>query len=931
MKTAAAVAAIATASLTAVAAPALAATDTTPSSLVVGLRSDSVAATTVRALDAAPGIDVLSSSTTPALDSVTVTVAAGDRAGAVEALRDDPNVTYVEPKAVATVDSTSSPNDPSYAQQWGLSKIKAPGAWAYTTGNDVVVAVVDTGVSNITELSGRVLAGYDFVNNDSSPIDDNGHGTKAASVIAAAGDNATGIAGVCWTCQILPVKVMDAKGSGTTDVIAKGIVYAVDHNADVINLSLGSASDTQVIRDAVAYAASKNVVVIASAGNDGKTVPAYPAGVPAAIAVAGSDDNDARYSWSNYNSAGNAWVDVAAPGQNYAQGTDNKYYWYAGTSSAGPVVSGIAALARAAKPSATAEQIRAAIESTADPVGSWVAQGRVNAANALTAITGGVAPTPVVKDTTAPSAAFSVAATAGGVVPVSLTAPSDDTARMELFVADKLVATTTSAPWSIDWDTAGLTGKKTVKVRVTDTSGNAATAAAVNVTIDNTGPALKWVTPAAKGSFRGTVEVTATATDPSGVASVEVLAGDEVIGSDDTAPYSIPVDTTTLTSGVTLTLRATDTLGNASSMVRNLTLDNTAPTVEVSVPGTLRGAVKITPTASDDVAVKQVKGVVTDADGKTVATLVAAKAPWTLNWTTGKLTGAYNLEVTAFDTTGNIGTVSMAVDVDNTAPSTAVDVPAVTGAGPVTVALSEPSDDTATMELIVNGKVVQTLTSAPWSLEWTPATSTTYTLAVRTTDAVGNTATSTRKIAADLAGPKVSWPNPIASAPLRGTVTATMTANDPSGIASVELLAGDQVIGEASAAPYVMPIDTTGLADTQVLTVRATDKLGNVSTLNRTFTVDNADPAIDVALPGTVTPGLTKILPTVDDNAGVKQVKLVVTQDGKVVTTLTATKAPWNLQWNTTKLAGTYTLTATATDKAGNVGTWTGEATVSKR
>ncbi|MFF5083162.1 S8 family serine peptidase [Actinoplanes sp. NPDC000266] len=931
MKTAAA-AALATASLTAVtAAPALAAApaDPNPSSLVVGLRSDSAAATTVSALDAEPGVDVLSSSATPALDSLTVTVPAGDRAEAVEALRDDPNVTYVESKAVASVVSTAAPNDPSYPNQWGLSKIKAPGAWAYTTGDDVVVAVVDTGVSAISELSGRLLPGYDFVNNDSSPADDNGHGTKAASVIAAKGDNATGVAGVCWTCKILPVKAMGADGKGTTDVIAKGIVYAVDHNADVINLSLGTATDTQVVRDAVAYAASKDVVVIASAGNDGVTSPFYPAAVPSAIAVAGSDTSDLRYSWSNYNGASNPWVDVAAPGQNYAQGTDNKFYWYAGTSSAGPVVAGVAALARAAKPSATAEQIRAAVEGTTDSVGSWVAHGRVNAENALKAITGGVVPTPAVKDTIAPSAAFSVASTASGVIPVALTAPSDDTARMELFVADKLAGTATSAPWSIDWDTAGLTGQKAVKVRVTDTSGNVTTAASVPVKIDNLGPALKWVTPAAKGSMRGTVVVTATASDPSGVTSVEVLAGGQVIGADDTAPYAIAVDTTALSSGDTVTLRSTDTLGNESAIARAFTVDNTAPTVEISVPDILKGAVKITPTVDDDVAVKQVKGVVTDDNGKVLTTVVSNKAPWTLAWTTGKLAGDYKLDVTAFDTTGNTTTASTTVTVDNAAPSAAADVP-VAISGPVTVALSDPSDDTARMELLLNGKVIQTIESAPWSIEWTPAVSTTYALGVRTTDAVGNSATTTRKVVADLAGPRIAWPTPIASAPLRGTVTANATATDPSGVASVELLAGDQVIGEDTSGPYAIEVDTTTLEATQVLTLRATDKLGNVSTLSRVFTVDNEAPVIDIALPGTVT-GLVKLTPTAEDNGGVKQVKLVVTQDGKVINTVAATKAPWTLLWNATRLDGTYTLTATATDKAGNTATWTGDATVTKR
>ncbi|GAA0449343.1 hypothetical protein Ade02nite_58290 [Paractinoplanes deccanensis] len=928
MKTAAA-AVLATASLTAVtAAPALAAeTGPAPSSLVVGLRSDSAAAATVSALNADPDVSVLASDTTPALDSLTVTVPAADRADAVAALRANPDVTYVEAGAVATVTSTASPSDPLYGQQWGLDKIKASGAWAYTTGNSVVVAVVDTGVSAISELAGRLLPGYDFVNDDSSPADDNGHGTKAASVIAAAGDNATGIAGVCWTCKILPVKAMGADGKGTTDVIAKGIVYAVDHDADVINLSLGTPTDTQVVRDALAYAADHDVVVVASAGNDGQTSERFPAAVAGAVAVAGSDSKDARFTWSNYNGAGNPWVDVTAPGQNYSQNTDNKFFWYAGTSSAAPIVAGVAALARAAQPSATADEVRAAIESTAEPVGAWVAKGRVDAQAALEAITGGVVPAPDVRDSTPPSTAFSVAAAVAGTTPVSLTDPSDDTARLELLVADKLVAATTSAPWTIDWDTTGLSGTRAVKVRVTDTSGNAITASSVTVTVDNNGPSLKWVSPSAKGGLRGTVTVAATASDLSGVTSVDVLAGGDVIGADDAAPYQIAVDTTALSSGDTLTLRATDTLGNETTIARGVTVDNGAPTVEVSVPDVLRGTVKINPTAEDDVAVKQVRAVATDGDGKTVMTTVATRAPWTLTWNTGKLAGTYTLDLIATDTTGNTATVSTPVEVDNAAPSAAAQVPAVIG-GPVTVELSDPSGDTARMELLVNGRTAGSTESAPWAVEWTPASSASYTLTVRTTDQVGNTASTTRKVAVDVTGPKVAWPNPIVSVPLRGTVLATMSAVDSAGIASVEVLADGQVLGEDTAAPYQIEIDTTSLAPTQVLTLRATDRLGNVTTLDRTFAVDNEAPAIDVTLPAAY-PSLAKITTAVSDNLAVTKVTIAVTDEsGAHVTTLSTTRAPWSMQWITSKLRGTYTLTATATDKAGNTATWVGTATI---
>ena len=133
------------------------------------------------------------------------------------------------------------PADPGFAGQWGLTQTRVDEAWSSTRGSfRVVVAVVDTGVSPLPDLAGRLLPGKDFVNHDDNASDDNGHGTMAATVIAAAADNRTGIAGVCWYCRILPVKVLDAKGGGSYTDIALGIRYAADRGAAVISLSLGA-------------------------------------------------------------------------------------------------------------------------------------------------------------------------------------------------------------------------------------------------------------------------------------------------------------------------------------------------------------------------------------------------------------------------------------------------------------------------------------------------------------------------------------------------------------------------------------------------------------------------------------------------------------------------------------------------------------------
>ena len=273
------------------------------------------------------------------------------------------------------------PNDPRWSSQWGPRVVSAPEAWDTTRGSrSVVVAVVDTGVNpEHPDLSGALVPGYDFVNNDADPSDDNGHGTAVAGVVAARTNNGVGEAGLCWTCSIMPIKALDANGSGSTATIAKAIVLAADNGADIINLSLGGPATTQTLTDAVDYAASKGVLIFAAAGNNGETAFFYPAAYPQVLAVAGTDEADHVYSWSNHG----PWVQVSAPGCNVAPLLGGGYGDFCGTSSATPIVSGLAGLVLAAKPGATRDEVYTAIKATAKQVGSKVAFGRVDAAGTL--------------------------------------------------------------------------------------------------------------------------------------------------------------------------------------------------------------------------------------------------------------------------------------------------------------------------------------------------------------------------------------------------------------------------------------------------------------------------------------------------------------------------------------------------------------------
>jgi subtilisin family serine protease len=265
------------------------------------------------------------------------------------------------------------PNDPLYPQQWAYAHINAPQAWYTTVGDGgPIVAVLDTGVDlTHPDLAANLVPGATFVSaNDncpappSSPSDDNGHGTHVAGIVAAVGDNGVGVAGMNWHARLMPVKVLDCKGSGGSLEVAEGIRYAVDHGARVINMSLGMScpQDSKeqcppgLLTDAVAYAVSKGVVVVAASGNlgSGATPGAafWPAAYPGVIGVGATDSSDKVTSFSNYG----YFVDVVAPGYSilstYPRSLNAVGYAYeSGTSMSTPFVSGLAALLLSVNPS----------------------------------------------------------------------------------------------------------------------------------------------------------------------------------------------------------------------------------------------------------------------------------------------------------------------------------------------------------------------------------------------------------------------------------------------------------------------------------------------------------------------------------------------------------------------------------------------------
>lgn len=372
-----------------------------------------------------------------------VGVPAGDESAAIGRYRRNPNVLYAEPNFVRRIPAPLShtpgaevvPGDFSFDEQWALhntgqqfyclpwitgeelcfyvgtpdADIDAPEAWAMgVLGSNVPVAVIDSGIDyNHPDLAANYAGGDDFIFNDGDPMDDHGHGTHVAGTIAAAMNNLTGdpaseegVAGVAPNARILAYKVCRSDGTCNDFAITQAIVRAIADGAKVINMSLGQTAFSQSLYDAVQLAWSANVVIVAGAGNDGTTVPFYPAAFDNVISVAAFDEDHRRAAFSSYGS----WVDVSAPGNvimstyplaacgglSPVPGDTGCYTWNSGTSMATPHVAGAAALLWSRGDVTTNSQVVDILLDSADPQGvdavrldSWTVHGGLNVHDAV--------------------------------------------------------------------------------------------------------------------------------------------------------------------------------------------------------------------------------------------------------------------------------------------------------------------------------------------------------------------------------------------------------------------------------------------------------------------------------------------------------------------------------------------------------------------
>lgn len=325
----------------------------------------------------------------------------------------------VEPDYRVETQEVRIPNDPyfpptsgawgqNFSNQWPLEKLDVLGAWATSSGAGVTVAVIDTGVDyNHPELRGKVINGYDFVNRDSDPMDDNGHGTHVAGTIAANTNNGIGIAGVAPQANILAIKVLDSTGGGSLADVTDAITYAVNNGAKIINMSLGGPAEApQYLTDALDYAHEHDVLVVVAAGNSNEDLRGFiPASDPVVVSVAATNHNDQRAYFSNYGLR----LGLSAPGGGETQGdiasilslkstvsriddpdsvVGEKYLRLAGTSMAAPHVAAVAALLRSKYPTYSSEQIRQMLLVGSDDItlsgfDAFIGAGRLNAKKAL--------------------------------------------------------------------------------------------------------------------------------------------------------------------------------------------------------------------------------------------------------------------------------------------------------------------------------------------------------------------------------------------------------------------------------------------------------------------------------------------------------------------------------------------------------------------
>lgn len=502
-------------------------------------------------------------------------------------LKEDHRLKNVELDMIVTLDQTVT--DPSFSRSWALPKIEAPDAWDISTGDGIIVAVLDTGVDGThPDLAANMVPGWNIFDNNDNTADVHNHGTWVAGTIAAAANNGMGSAGVAWSAEIMPVRIAAPDGSAFFSTIANGIRWAADQGAKVVNVSYSGVAGSSTIRSAAQYLRNKGGVLVVSAGNTGSRLNHSPSNV--IMVASATNSNDQRPNWSSYGS----YVDIAAPGESiFTTSRGGGYSFVQGTSFSSPIVAATAALMFSANHELTPADLDQLILSTTTDLGEpgfddFYGAGRVDAAAAVFAANAMLS-----IDDQAPSVTI-VSPSGGevtGIVAVDVEATDNvGVVRTELWVNGKKTVTDTLAPFAFAWDSSNLaSGDYTLTVRAFDAAGNQGVSQDVLVTVDNSNiiddeaPVISISAPTG-GEVSGIVNVNVDATDNVAVARVALFVNGQQLLVSDQPPFAFAWDTTSLSDGAyNLTAHAFDEADNegvssaVSVTVRNAAAEDVTP------------------------------------------------------------------------------------------------------------------------------------------------------------------------------------------------------------------------------------------------------------------------------------------------------------------------------------------------------------------
>ena len=479
-------------------------------------------------------------------------VGAGDLDSTASRLASFPEVEGVEKNYWLPL--AAVPSDPSFIDQWYLTQVGLNSAWDVTVGQDSqIIAIVDSGVDiNHPDLRDRLIAGYDFVNNTTDANDCCGHGTAVAGVAAAVSNNGVGIAGATWGGAILPIRVAALKNGAVkakVSDIAKGIIWAADRGASVINVSFSGVLSSRTIQNACQYAVQSGVPVVAAMGNGGVWDAAPNS--PWTISVGATDAAKALADFSTFGPG----VDLVAPGVALlTTARSGGYALASGTSFSSPLVSGVVALMRAVRPNATPTDIADLLLASTDDLGATgfdesFGHGLVDASSAVQSAQAAS----IASDTTPPTVAF---ANPPSTLQLGSSARLDFDARdnslirhVSLSIDGVEVARDVTAPYAMLLASRSTqTGVHRLSTRAVDFAGNVSAEAAINVTFEQdpfaSTPEVEITSPQPDAAVQGTIVVTALLRDSTGLQSVALLLDGEILASGQVSGRSVNVEFT---------------------------------------------------------------------------------------------------------------------------------------------------------------------------------------------------------------------------------------------------------------------------------------------------------------------------------------------------------------------------------------------------